>query len=177
MRIFSAFSYFFKILFKGEASVLDARIAVLKASQSTETSNEAPRPEFTVSSAPAVQVLNLLQKNGRLIDFLQEDISQFDDADVGAAVRDIHSGCRKVLDKHFALKPVIEQNEGDTVDVAAEFDPSRIELVGNLIKDDTKQTGLKGTLIHRGWVATQTQLPTIAAGQDESIVAPAQVEV
>ncbi len=171
MRLVSAFSYFFKILFQGEEKALAAT-----AVSDTSAASEA-RPEFTHSQLPAVQVLNLFQSHGRLIDFLQEDIQQYGDADIGAAVRDIHAGCRQVLDKHFALKPVLDKNEGDIVKVEAHFDPSRIELVGHLVNNQATESGASGQLIHRGWVATKTDLPTIADGQDQTIIAPAQVEV
>lgn len=175
MRLISAFSYFFKILFQGEAKAL-----AVPSSQSTASASEnaePARPEFQISQSPAVQVLSLFQTNGRLIDFLQEDIHQYGDADIGAAVRDIHAGCRKVLDKHFDVQPVIAKNEGDKVELPAQFDPSRIELVGNLIKDNATETGVKGQLVHKGWAAVNTHLPTVAAGQDETIIKAAQVEV
>lgn len=182
MRLFTAFSYFFKILFQGEEKALHAStLSNEKTSENLSTQTTAPvadnRPEFQISQSPAVQVLNLFQTHGRLIDFLQEDIRQFDDADIGAAVRDIHAGCRKVLDKHFEITPVIDKNDGDNINIEPQFDPSRIELVGNLLTDNVIESGVKGKLVHKGWQAVSTHLPTVADGQDDRIIAPAQVEV
>src|SRR5271165_2556408 len=44
----------------------------------------------------AVQMLGLLQRDGRLIDFLAEDVAAYPDAQLGAAVRSIHTSCRQV---------------------------------------------------------------------------------
>ncbi|MCU4677182.1 DUF2760 domain-containing protein [Catenovulum sp. 2E275] len=177
MRLTSAFSYFFKILFQGEAKAL-AGVAKTQAEPSANNEQAAQnRPKFQHSQLPAVQVLNLFQANGRLIDFLKEDITPYSDADIGAAVRDIHAGCRKVLDKHFDVQPIIAKNEGDSVAVEAHFDPSKIELVGNLTSQNASETGAQGLLVHKGWYAANTHLPTIADGQDQTVIAAAQVEV
>ncbi len=172
MRIFTAFSWFFKILFNGQKAFDSLN---LEAQPATETpAPQEERPEFHVSHAPATQLLGLLQKEGRLIDFLQEDISQYDDGDIGAAVRDIHAGCRRVLEKNIVVKAISEVSEGDAITLETGFNPSHYELIGNLTSAQGK---VSGSIIHRGWYAESINLPTVAEGQDENVVAPAQVEV
>jgi uncharacterized protein DUF2760 len=121
----------------------------------------------------AVQFLGLLQREGRLVDFLREDIQPYDDAQIGAAVRAIHEGCRQILSEHVTLEPVLDANEGDEVTVPADFDPSAIRLTGNV----TGEPPFRGTLRHAGWRAKQVKLPAQPSGQDAKIVAPAEVEI
>ncbi len=177
MRIFLAIAYFFKILFVGEKALINyaQQRAVGQAKDEPSAAKPEPTvaPVFHVSTAPAIQLLGLLQKEGRLIDFLQEDISPYDDADIGAAMRDIHGSCRKVLDKHFALKRILTELEGENVTIAAGFDPSRIQIQGDI----SHQEALTGAVLHGGWIATKADLPTVAEGADENVVAAAQVEV
>jgi hypothetical protein len=120
-----------------------------------------------------VQVLALLQRDGRLIDFLTEDIAPYQDAQIGAAVRDVHANCRKALEHYLQLEPVIADEEGRTVTVEAGFDPATIKLIGNV----TGQPPLKGVLRHRGWRVKQANLPPLADGNGRRVVAPAEVEM
>lgn len=121
----------------------------------------------------ALSMLALLQREGRLVDFLREPLDQFEDADIGAAARDVHRGCKKVLDDYFALEPAMPGDEDDTVTVPKGFDPSEVRLIG-----DTKgEPPFKGTLRHPGWRATEIKLPTLSEGVDRTIIAPAEVEL
>ncbi len=121
----------------------------------------------------AVQLLAVLQREGRLVDFLREEIEPFTDAQIGAAVRAVHAGCRKALDDHMVLGPVRDDQEGADVTVAEGFDPSATRLTGNV----SGEPPFQGTVRHRGWRATELDLPTDARGQDPEIVAPAEVEI
>jgi hypothetical protein len=121
----------------------------------------------------AVQLLAVLQREGRLVDFLREEIEPFTDAQIGAAARAVHAGCRKALDEHMVLGPVHESEEGQTVTVSEGFDPSAIRLTGSVSGDPP----FEGALRHRGWRATDIHLPTDARGQDPEIVAPAEIEI
>jgi len=107
------------------------------------------------------------------VDFLNEGIDAYDDASIGAAVRDIHKGCKKVLVDHFAVEPVLAQSENEAVVVDKGFDPVRIRLVGNVVGDPP----FKGVLRHHGWRAAKVTLPTLADGLDQTVVAPAEVEL
>jgi hypothetical protein len=131
-----------------------------------------PPPKPTTTDA-AVQLLGLLQREGRLVDFLREDIRPYDDGQIGAAVRAIHESCRQVLSEHLTLEPVLSGNEGDEVTVPKDFDPSAIRLTGNV----SGEPPFRGTLRHSGWRARQVKLPSWPAGQDPKIVAPAEVEI
>ncbi|HUS68484.1 MAG TPA: DUF2760 domain-containing protein [Kofleriaceae bacterium] len=121
----------------------------------------------------AVQLLAILQREGRLLDFLQEDIDSYADAQIGAAVRDIHRGCKKALAEHVPLEPVLRDAENATVRVDAGFDPSRIRLTGNVMGEPP----YTGTLRHHGWRTAKITLPQPTGATDPSVVAPAEVEL
>lgn len=123
--------------------------------------------------APALQLLAMLQREGRLIDFLQEDVAAFPDADVGAAARIVHEGCRKVLRQYLTLEPVLPQSEGDRVDVPAGFDAQRIRLTGNV----AGQPPYTGALKHHGWVTTDVKFPSTSPAMDPRVLSPAEVEL
>ncbi|AKJ01930.1 uncharacterized protein DUF2760 [Archangium gephyra] len=123
--------------------------------------------------APALQFLAMLQREGRLIDFLQEDVAAFPDADVGAAARIVHEGCRKVLRQYLTLEPVLAQSEGDRVNVPAGFDAQRIRLTGNV----AGQPPYTGALKHHGWMTTAVKFPSTSAAMDPRVLSPAEVEL
>jgi hypothetical protein len=148
-------------------AVLAGKVAALEAAP--EKPAEIP-PEQT--HAPALALLALLQREGRLIDFLQEDVAGFSDADIGAAARVVHSGSRKVLQQYLSLEPVLKNSEGAAVTVPAGFDAVRIRLTGNV----AGQPPFKGTLKHHGWAATSVRLPPVPT-LDPRIIAPAEVEL
>lgn len=122
----------------------------------------------------AVTLLATLQREGRLIDFLKEPIDSYSDAQVGAAVRDIHRDCSAVLERQFGLRPVLDQAEGSTVNLGGNSKAGRIKLTGR-VGDGTPASG---TLVHHGWRVSKNELPVWTGDADSaSIVAPAEVEV
>lgn len=121
----------------------------------------------------ALALLALLQREGRLVDFLRENVDDYDDADIGAAVRDIHRGCKKVLDDYLELEAVMPGEEEDEVKVPKGFDPTEVRLVGEV----NGEPPFKGVLRHHGWRAAKVKLPTLSDGIDRTILAPAEVEV
>jgi len=123
--------------------------------------------------ARAIQMLGLLQKDGRLIDFLQEDIADYDDAQIGAAVRNIHRDCKNVLDEHLSLEAVMPNEEDEKVTVEPGFDPSTVRLIGNV----TGEPPFSGVLRHHGWRAKDTKLPDLPESGDQTVIAPAEVEL
>jgi hypothetical protein len=133
---------------------------------------QAPAAPAKPSGAP-LRFLTLLQREGRLLDFLLEDIQAYQDAQIGAAVRDIHRQCQAVLKEHLVLQPVLPQTEGDSVEVPAGFDPAAIRLTGNV----TGQPPFRGTLRHHGWRASELKLAIPAASVDEFVLMPAEVEL
>jgi len=132
-----------------------------------------PPPPARPTTDAAVQLLALFQREGRLVDFLREDIQPYEDTQIGAAVREIHKACRQVLAEHLTLEPVLSGQEGDEVTVPAGFDPSAVRLTGNV----SGEPPFRGSLRHAGWRAAQVRLPAQPAGQDPKIVAPAEVEI
>ncbi|MBX7221603.1 MAG: DUF2760 domain-containing protein [Blastocatellia bacterium] len=120
----------------------------------------------------AVQILALMQRDGRLIDFLTEDISPFSDAQIGAAVRDIHQSCKKTLETYFTLEPVFTEKEGHSVTVENGSDIAAIKLFGN----GKGKLPAKGVIRHRGWRVTTINLPPLPEGTGRMVLAQAEVE-
>jgi len=123
--------------------------------------------------ASGLAVLSLLQREGRLIDFLQEDMAAFSDAEIGAAARVVHAGCRKVFSEYFTLEPALKDAEGATIKVPAGFDAQRIRLTGNIAGPPP----FRGTLKHHGWVASAVRLPVVSEALDPRVLAAAEVEL
>jgi hypothetical protein len=121
----------------------------------------------------AIYTLTLLQREGRLIDFLKEDVSTFEDAQIGAAVRQVHAGCKKVLDKHFDIVPVVNSTEGEKVTIEKGFDPGLYELSGNV----SGEAPYTGELRHKGWKTEKVDLPIRQKGRNESVIYPAEVDI
>jgi hypothetical protein len=127
------------------------------------------------SAAPdaALQVLGLLQQEGRLIDFLEEDIATYSDAEIGGAVRGVHEGCRKVLRQYFTIEPIAEVEEGARMTLERGFDAGAYRVTGNVVGEPP----FTGTLAHRGWRTSDSRLPRVATGHDVGVLAPAEVEL
>jgi hypothetical protein len=121
----------------------------------------------------ALAFLALLQREGRLVDFLREPLDGFSDADIGAAARDVHRGCRKVLEQHLEIEAVMPGAEEERVTVPKGFDPAEIRLIG----EAKGEPPFRGTLRHHGWRVVEAKLPTLAEGVDRTVVAPAEVEL
>jgi len=140
---------------------------------------KAPRPEVAAAQAAEMNqrvflhLVAVLQKEGRLLDFFSENLAQYNDDQIGAAVRSIHENCKKALDKYLAPQAVLEQNEGDQISVDPDFDPNALKLVGNV----TGQPPFKGIVRHRGWRARKIDIPTFSGQKDPGIIAPAEIEI
>jgi hypothetical protein len=200
-RIGLAFSSFFRLLFGKKlspavADYLPPEVARLPAGDAPppkaakpEPKPEAKPPEAKPEPKPepvakkvdlsaaqrdgALALLALLQRDGRLVDFLREPLDGFADADIGAAARDVHRGCKKVLDQYFTLEPVLPGADDAKVTVPKGFDPAEIRVIG----EAKGEPPFAGALRHHGWRAAKAQLPTLADGVDRAIVAPAEVEL
>lgn len=171
-RISSAFRSFFSILFSGE---LPADIALAFGYERPQPPPVVKPVELPKVSDGALQILNILQRDSRLIDFLMEDISGYADDQIGAVVRNVHSDGKTSLNRHVSLTPVIDGVEGtfQKLDGTKTPDPNRIKLVGN-VPASGKVPG--GILRHRGWRAASVNLPPLGK-QDASILTPAELEV
>ena len=164
-RIKLAFAAFSTILFKGQ---LPDMLEVAGRA-------EGPAQPIAVDSTDrAVQILALLQREGRFVDFVLEDLSAYSDAQIGVAARDVHAGCHRVLERYVALEAILQGREGETITIGDDqpIEPAAFHLVGNV----TGQPPFRGTLLHPGWRATRFDLPPLAAS-GRSIIAPAEIEV
>ncbi|MBF0287148.1 MAG: DUF2760 domain-containing protein [SAR324 cluster bacterium] len=132
---------------------------------------EQPAPEEEPTDG--MYLLSLFQKSGRLIDFLQQDVKTFSNAEIGEAARVVHEGCAQVLNEYFTIDPIRAEEEGSRVQVEKEFDPAQIRLSGNVQKTPPFQ----GELIHHGWQVTKHQLPKLTASHQRNILAPAEIEI
>jgi hypothetical protein len=118
----------------------------------------------------AIFTLNLLQREGRLIDFLQEDIESFSDAQVGTAVRQIHRECAATLEKYFKLRAISEVAEGQEMSISSSFDPSMIRVTGN-----TEAGKSVGIVRHKGWISSEQALPQQVGHRNSCVVCPAEI--
>jgi hypothetical protein len=177
-RLSYAFRCFFSVLSRGEIPAEIAPELVPELARATPVFERAPEFETPAPAPPessdrAVQMLALLQRDGRLIDFIAEDLAPYQDAQIGAAARDVHESCRKAIDHYLRLEPVIDSEEGQPVTVEPGFDPAAIKLIGNV----TGRPPLRGLLRHRGWRVARVDLPPLPENEGRSIIAPAEVEV
>ncbi len=177
MSFFARLKLALNFLFGGPALPTGAAPAALPAPATLVPRPSPMRPVAAPSPqqehGSALFMLGLLQREGRLLDFLQEDIAQVGDADLGAAARLVHEGCRKVLKQYLPLSPVMNEAEGAQVSVTTGFDASRFRLTGNV----TGQGPWKGALKHHGWVVNTVQLPPVPTTVDVMVIAPAEIEL
>lgn len=120
-----------------------------------------------------VHLLSVFQRQGRLVDFLQEDLSLYEDGQIGAAVRTIHENCSKAAKRYLSPEPIMKQREGETVEIAPDFDRHAVQLVGNVVG----QPPFRGIVRHRGWQLRSVSLPTLSESENPNIIAPAEVEI
>ena len=129
---------------------------------------------LTCDETGALQLLALLQRDGRLLDFIHEDVSQYSDQEIGGAARVVHEGLKKTLSTHFEIQPIETAHmEGEAMSVPEDFDTQAIQLVGNV----TGNGPFQGTLVHPGWQLVEAKLPKVSHHKNQNILAPAQVEV
>jgi hypothetical protein len=168
-RILLAFKAFFLILFRGSLS--DPVITDLGLMRRDEKPAEPAAPPVRVSDG-ALQMLAILQRDSRLIDFIMEDISPYSDEQVGAAVRSLHEQCRESLTRYLKLQPVIDGVEG-TYTRTTGADGGLVKFIGNV----PAEPPAGGVLRHKGWRAAAVELPALSAQQDTSVIAPAEIEI
>lgn len=140
-------------------------------------SKPAPAPKPAEPAKPdataALQLLALLQREGRFIDFLEQDVAGFSDADVGAAARVVHEGCRKALRQHAKISAVRAEEEGASVTISDGYDAQEVKLIGNV----SGKPPYTGKLQHRGWRVRDLVVPVPTKSHDATVVAPAEVEL
>lgn len=169
-RLILAFRGFFSILFQGKLP--DGVAAELGLAPRAAAKPAPAGPPPATAADGAVQMLAILQRDSRLIDFLMEDISAYGDEQIGAAVRSMHDECRGSLTRYVQLAPVIDGVEGVFTKTAAVAGKAElVKFIGNV----PAGTPEGGTLRHRGWRAVKVDLPAPQRGAD--VVAPAEIEI
>lgn len=175
-RLLLAFAAFFRLLFDG-AYASEVKKLGATASQPVEAPKPVPAPAAEVKPkrdlGPALQLLELLQREGRLIDFLKQDIVSFSDSDVGAAARIVHEGCKRAVERSIAIEAIRTEPEGGQLTLHAGFDAKSHRLVGNV----SGPGPFTGSLKHRGWRATKVTLDEPLEGARLDILAPAEIEL
>jgi hypothetical protein len=172
-RLWFAWACFFRVLLDGGFAGRAWSVREAKALPAPVARTPEPSAAHDADVTPALLLLSLLQREGRLIDFLQQDIASFPDADVGAAARVVHDGCAKALSAHATLSPVRQEEEGARITLAAGFDADTVRLVGD-VKGEPPYAGV---LRHRGWRASKLQLPRVVGDHDAHVLAPAELEL
>ncbi len=165
-------------VFIGMGLILSAIVFLVVSFMIKQPSAKAEEPSISEGTGllfdeKVAQVLAILQKKGRFIDFLQEDISVFDDKQIGSAVRNIHKSCKEAVMEYVTIEPVMKEQEGAEITVDQQFDPSTIRLAGNVVG----KPPFKGILRHCGWRVLTTKMPDLPRSQDLSIIEPAEVEI
>jgi hypothetical protein len=149
------------------------RAAASDAAAQTVSGTRADKSPAPPSGAAALQLLAVLQQEGRFVDFIEEDLTSYSDEQIGAAVRSIHDGCRSALHDRLELRPVLAAAEGATVTVERGFDPAAVRVTGNV----RGEPPYRGVVRHPGWRSDGVKLPERTGDGDASILAPAEVEV
>ncbi len=156
--------------------VAQPRQAMPERTPAAEPARPAPiPPQASRADAEIVHFLAMLQEKGRLVDFLMDDINAYSDAQVGAAARVVHAGCKGVLKEHFMITPVRTDPEGSMVQVPAGYSANEYRLVGKI----AGAAPFSGVLVHRGWKTDTVKLPQLLGGAADPLpaIAPAEVEV
>jgi hypothetical protein len=179
-RLWLAFILPWKILFDG---TLAARIDMADRGELPKLPPAEPekKPEVREVKAvaaepdatPALQLLAILQREGRFVDFLKEDVSSFPDADIGAAARVVHEGCARALKDILDLEPVRKEEEGAPVELLEGYDAAKNRVTGNV----KGEPPFRGKLAHHGWRVAKVRMPKLTAQHDATIVAPAEIEL
>lgn len=188
-RLALAFATFFRLLFDAAFAARVARLEAVAEPSAPLPSQPpvAPAPSSPVVVAPpppavdeaavavggALALLALFQREGRLVDFVEQDVTSFSDADVGAAARLVHEGCRKALRAHATVAPLRSEAEESRVTIDEGYEPAEVKLTGKV----GPKPPYKGTLRHAGWRVRDLRLPRALDGHDATIVAPAEVEL
>ncbi|HKU41526.1 MAG TPA: DUF2760 domain-containing protein [Polyangiales bacterium] len=184
VRLALAFRVFFLVLFNALFAKRVQQLGPGQDAEPTEPEQPAEPSKPATPSVPAahlrelsgesaLQLLGLLQREGRLVDFLQEDIGGYSDAQIGAAARVVHDQCRKALLEHVTLERIRTETEGQRITLRPGFSASEVRVVGQVAGEPP----FTGSLTHAGWRAAKIELPKLSDGHDVHVIAPAEVEL
>ncbi len=169
-------------LFIGLISWLIVRSSILRRldhgpEKETARAEPAAQPEKAISDLAErrmfLHLFAMLQREGRLMDFLAEDLNQYEDDQIGSAVRAVHAGCLRIVQEYLDPRPVLDEDEGGRVVIEDDFDPGTVKLTGKVVGEPP----FKGILRHKGWQVGQLKLPTLSGRQNAKIITPAEVEL
>lgn len=178
-RLWLALTLPWKLLFDGAFAASTKALAEGHAQPALTPAMEPARAKEVVvqeaerDESAALQLLSILQREGRFVDFLQDDLTGASDADIGAAARVVHEGCKRGLKDYIELAAIRSEEEGASIELAAGFDAVRHRVTGNV----TGEAPYKGVLAHHGWEATRFSLPSLSAAHDPMVIAPAEVDL
>lgn len=193
-RLWLALVLPFKILFDGRLAARVARQqtprALPEAVGAADESEDTARPATEASSeraktpsitsvepeadvTPALQLLSILQREGRFVDFLQEELGGAADAEIGAAARVVQEGCKRGLAEYVTITPIRSEAEGAQITLESGYDAARTRVTGNV----AGQPPYRGVLAHHGWRVESIRLPQLSANHDPRVLAPAEVEL
>jgi hypothetical protein len=183
-RIGTAFRVFFRVLGDGDVAQAVNRllagehlaVAVQPEPVAPPTAARAEKPATKPASkrSDALDLLAAMQREARFLDFIKESLGEYSDEQIGAAVRDIHRDCGKLLDRVLALAPVAAEEEGAAIELPVGYEAARYRLTGNV----GGQPPLRGRLVHRGWQAGRCEIPAWTGSEAASkVIAPAEVEI
>ena len=147
-------------------TAVEGKTEIIKPGSEKEQKSLAERRMF-------LHLFAMMQREGRLMDFLAEDLNQYDDSQIGSAVRAIHAGCLRVIQEYLDPRPVLIQAEGENIVVDGDFDPGAIKLTGKVVGEPP----FEGILRHKGWQVGKLKLPTLSGRQNAKIITPAEVEL
>jgi hypothetical protein len=147
-------------------SVSEGKIAGARQTPENDTQDLAQRRMF-------LHLFAMMQREGRLMDFLAEDLSQYEDSQIGSAVRAVHAGCLRIVQEYLDPQPVLDQAEGEKVVIDDDFDPGAVKLTGKVVGEPP----FEGILRHKGWQVGKLKLPTLSGSQNAKIIIPAEVEL
>jgi hypothetical protein len=176
MHPWLAFLCFFRVLFGRPLpeELVPKALPEPKPEPKKEPEKEKPRVSAGAQHREgALALLALLQREGRFVDFVRDSVDGASDDDIGAAAREVHRGCRKVLDQYLSFEPVMPGEQDEKVSVPKGFDPAEVRLVG----EAKGEPPYKGTLRHHGWRVVDAKLPALTEGVDRAVIAPAEVEI
>jgi hypothetical protein len=157
--------------------IVRSRIRRLKPTSEKKADLAAKGPEIEKGDVAErrlfLHLFSMMQREGRLMDFLDEDLDQYEDSQIGSAVRAIHANCLQVVREYLDPRPIMAQAEGERVTVEVDFDPGAIKLTGKVVGEPP----FSGVIRHKGWQVGKVKLPKLSGRQNAEIIAPAEVEI
>lgn len=174
-RLALAWGLFLRIVLNGrKAAEFAGRLSDGNSSQPAPPAPDLPAAvNYPNNGDAAIILLSLLQQEGRLVDFLQQELTGFEDAEIGGVARSVHEGCRKVLRSYMTIEPIRQEEEGASLTLQPGFDSKRFKLTGSVPGAGQVQ----GVLRHRGWIASEVSLPQAQNASAAMIVCPAELEL